>query len=82
KKVLKDDKGKVFVLEYSGEKGKRGFQEGKVVGKEKVQKIKNCQKKRRLLEEGKGSLLEEGRVVERKESYQEEYYQRGCNCQK
>ncbi|CAG8743646.1 25875_t:CDS:2, partial [Gigaspora margarita] len=51
--VLKDNKGKAFVLEYSSRKGKRGFQEEKVVGKEKVQKIKNCQEKRKLLGEGK-----------------------------
>ncbi|CAG8527655.1 2793_t:CDS:2, partial [Gigaspora margarita] len=52
-KVLKDDKEKAFVLEYSSRNGKRGFQEGKVDWKEKVQKIKNCQEKEKLLEEGK-----------------------------
>ncbi|RIB24984.1 hypothetical protein C2G38_2167141 [Gigaspora rosea] len=46
-------KGKAFVLEYSGGKGKRSFREGKVVGKEKVQKIKNCREKGRLLGEVK-----------------------------
>ncbi|CAG8768272.1 18926_t:CDS:2, partial [Gigaspora margarita] len=88
-KVLKDDKGKVFVLEYSSGKEKRGFQEGKVVGKEKVQKIKNCCQKKgeeeKVIERsenswGKGSLLEEARVIGRREGYQEGYYQRGCNC--
>ncbi|CAG8844408.1 33191_t:CDS:1, partial [Gigaspora margarita] len=56
-KVLKDDKEKAFVLEYSGRKGKKGFREKKVVGKEKVQKIKNCWEsweKRRLSEKGRG----------------------------
>ncbi|CAG8817071.1 2977_t:CDS:2, partial [Gigaspora margarita] len=90
-KVLKDDKGKVFVLEYSGGKEKR-IREGKVVGKEKAQKIKNCCQKKggfvgeeKVIEKSegywvKGSLLGEGRVVRRREGYQKVYYQRGCNC--
>ncbi|CAG8843983.1 7121_t:CDS:1, partial [Gigaspora margarita] len=32
---------------------KRGFQEGKIVGKGKVQEIKDCQKKKKLLEKKK-----------------------------
>ncbi|CAG8816992.1 42259_t:CDS:2, partial [Gigaspora margarita] len=57
-KVLKDNKGKVFVLEYSSRKEKR-IQEEKVVGKEKAQKLKTvkkkegCWEKRRLSEKGK-----------------------------
>ncbi|CAG8853165.1 13115_t:CDS:2, partial [Gigaspora margarita] len=68
-KVLKNDKGKVFVLEYSSGKGKR-IQEGKVVGKEKAQKIKNCREKEKLLGEGKekgGLLGEENQEVYFKE---------------
>ncbi|CAG8847404.1 3784_t:CDS:2, partial [Gigaspora margarita] len=69
-KVLKDDKGKMFVLEYSGRKRMR-IREGKG--------------KKRLLREvkviGEGSLSGEGRVVRRREGYWEVYYQRGCNCQ-
>ncbi|CAG8855435.1 44540_t:CDS:2, partial [Gigaspora margarita] len=74
-KVLKDDKGKAFVLEYSDGKEKRE----KVVGEKE-----GCQKKEgeeKVIErsEGcwrKGSLLGEGRVVERREGYREGYYQR------
>ncbi|CAG8856091.1 1778_t:CDS:2, partial [Gigaspora margarita] len=76
-KVLKDDKGKVFVLKYSGKE--------KVVGRRE-----SCQKREeeeKVIERskgswGKGSLLGEGRVVGRREDYREGYYQRGCNCQK
>ncbi|CAG8826440.1 37329_t:CDS:2, partial [Gigaspora margarita] len=63
-KVLKDDKEKVFVLEYSSGKEKR---------KEKViKRSEGCW--------GKESLSEEGRVVGKREDYQEGYYYRGCNC--
>ncbi|CAG8844875.1 22111_t:CDS:1, partial [Gigaspora margarita] len=60
KKVLKDNKGKAFELKYSSGKGKRDFWKGKVVGKKKVQKIKNCQEKERLLEKGKVVRRREG----------------------
>ncbi|CAG8827478.1 45468_t:CDS:2, partial [Gigaspora margarita] len=72
-KVLKDDKEKAFVLEYSGRKGK-------VVGKEKVQKIKNCREKERLL--GEEKVVRKRKEKKRREDYREGYYQRGCNCQK
>ncbi|CAG8848914.1 28680_t:CDS:1, partial [Gigaspora margarita] len=74
-KVLKDNKEKVFVLDYSGRKGKK-IQKGKVVGKKKAQKIKNCREKGRLLRERKivrkrESLLGEEKVIEKSEGYWE-----------
>ncbi|CAG8850485.1 242_t:CDS:1, partial [Gigaspora margarita] len=68
RKVLKDNKGKVFVLEYSSRKGKRRFQKEKVVGKEKAQKIKNCQEKGCW---EKGKLPEKGRICWERKGYRE-----------